>query len=164
MNPSLYLETTIPSYLAARTSSNPVIAIKQSATHEFFESLRHKYDLFVSDYVYEECEKGDEAAAKRRLEWLNGIETLKKTPKIEPLAEIYMQLLSIPKDSAIDARHLAICCIYGIDFLLSWNFKHLGTRSMLIAQKHNDKHGLSTPEMLTPFDLIEKNNEEGSYE
>ena len=57
MKPSLYLETTIPSYLAARTSANIIIAGRQAVTHEFFESEKHKYNLYVSDYVYEECEK-----------------------------------------------------------------------------------------------------------
>ena len=119
MKQSLYLETTIPSYLAARTSSNLVIAGRQAVTHDFWEDERHKYDLYVSDFVYEECEKGDIVVAKKRVEILSGIDILEETPDVEPLADVYMRLLSIPKSKRLDALHLAICCVYGIDILLT---------------------------------------------
>jgi hypothetical protein len=159
MKPSLYLETTIPSYLAARTSKNIEIAVDQSTTHDFYETERHKYDLFVSGYVYEECSKGDPDAAKRRLDFLKGIAVLEETSDVAPLADVYMSLLSIPSDSRIDALHLAMCCIHRIRFLLTWNCKHLGTRSMQIAQRYNDKHGLWMPELLTPKTLIAEYSE-----
>ena len=156
MKPSLYLETTIPSYLAARTSSNLVIAGRQAVTHEFFETERHNYDLFVSDYVYEECEKGDKSAAIRRLSWLKGIDILQKTPDVEPLADMFMHLLSIPPRCRVDAQHLAICSINEIDILLSWNCAHLGVESMQLIQKYNDAHGLMTPRMITPDYIVKK--------
>jgi len=159
MKQSLYLETTIPSYLAARTSSNIVIAGRQAVTHEFWEDERDKYDLYVSSFVYEECSKGDSSVAKKRLELLKDIEVLENTPDIEPLADVYMRLLSIPQSKRIDALHLAICCVHDIEILLSWNCTHLGTDSMLIAKKHNDAHGLFTPRMITPDSLVEKYTE-----
>jgi hypothetical protein len=159
MKPSLYLETTIPSYLAARVSKNAEIAVDQEKTRAFYESERHKYSLFVSEYVYRECMKGDPDAAQRRLEYLKGVAVLEETPDVEPLADVYMRLLSIPSDSRIDALHLAICCINRVEFLLTWNCKHLGTRSMQIAQRYNDKHGLWMPELLTPKALIEQYSE-----
>jgi hypothetical protein len=145
MKPSLYLETTIPSYLVARTSTNIVIAGRQAVTHEFWESERDKYDLNVSLYVHDECSKGDP-----------DIEILVTTPDVEPLADEYMKLLSIPPRSRTDALHLAVCCVHGVDILLSWNFAHLGTESMLIIKKYNDVHGLHTPRMLTPDALVNK--------
>ena len=159
MKPSLYLETTILSYLAARTSDRMIIAGKQALTHEFWERERSDFDLFVSDYVYEECEKGDPDVAKRRLTLLNGISILKKTPDVEPLADLYMKLLSIPSKSKIDAQHLAICCVYGIDILLSWNCAHLGIESMQVILKYNNSHGLLTPQMITPDYIVEKYKE-----
>jgi len=159
MKLSVYLETTIPSYLAARTSSNIVIAGRQAATHEFFELERQKYNLYVSDFVYSECEKGDPGVAKKRLDWLSGVEILPQTPDVKPLADVYMHLLSIPQKCRVDAMHLAMCCINGIDILLSWNCTHLGAESMKIVQKHNDAHGLPTPLMTTPDSLIDKYKE-----
>ena len=157
MKQSLYLETTIPSYLAARTSSNLVIAGRQAVTHDFWEDERHKYDLYISDYVIEECEKGDSVVAKKRLELLNGIDILRTTTQIKPLADVYMCILPISQKSRIDALHLAICSVYGIDVLLTWNCTHLGNDdTMRIAQKHNDAHGFSTPRIITPDFLVGK--------
>ncbi len=159
MKPTLYLETTIPSYLAARTSKDIVTAGNQILTHEFYESERHKYELYVSNYVLQECSRGDASAAQRRLSWLAGIELLKITPEVEPLADIYLHMLSIPQKSRVDALHLAICCINDIDILLSWNCSHLGVDNMLIVKEYNDAHGLSTPKMITPYYLVSKNKE-----
>ena len=157
--PSLYLETTIPSYLAARTSNNIIIAGRQAITHEFWETERHNFNLYVSDVVYEECSAGDPVVAKRRLEYLNDIAILNSTPDVKLLAETYMQILSIPYRSRADAFHLAICCINEIDYLLSWNCTHLGVESMLTAQKYNDEHGYSTPIMVTPDGVVNKYTE-----
>ena len=159
MKPSLYLETTIPSYLAARPNKNLIIAGKQAITHEFYEFERQKYRLYVSEYVLRECSRGDPNAAKRRLSWLEGITLLQSLQGIEQLAEIYLNLLSIPKKSKIDAFHLAICCVHKIDYLLSWNCTHMGMRSMQIIQRYNDTKGLSTPLMVTPDAIVGKYRE-----
>lgn len=159
MKPSVYLETTIPSYLAARTSTDLIVAGRQAVTHEFYESERHKYELFISDYVLRECSSGDTDAAQRRLSWLQGVNVLENTADVEPLANTYLNMLSIPQKSRIDAFHLAICCVHKIDILLSWNCTHLGVDSMRIIQKYNDAHGLLTPQMITPDSLVGKYRE-----
>lgn len=159
MKPSLYLETTIPSYLAARTSANIIIAGRQAVTHEFYESERDKYELYISDYVLRECVRGDANVAKRRLSWLEGIALLEIIPDVIPLAEEYMRILSIPQKSKIDAFHLAICCVHKVNILLSWNFAHLSSGSMQIIQRYNDSRGLLTPQMLTPDVLVDRYKE-----
>jgi len=156
MKPNLYLETTIPSYLTARTSTNIIIAGRQAVTHEFWENERHNYKLYVSDYVIGECGRGDSNIAKKRLSLIDGIEALEDTPDVHSLADIYMILLSIPQKNIIDALHLSICCINNIDILLSWNCTHLGIENMLRVQKYNDAHELFTPMMITPDSLIKK--------
>jgi len=164
VKPSLYLETTIPSYLTARTSKDPIIAGRQAITREFYESERHRYELFISEYVLRECSRGDAQAAKYRLGCLEGITVLEETPDIKPLAETYLRILSIPQKARIDAFHLAICCVKGIDILLSWNCTHLGIDSMRIAQVYNDTIGLPTPKMVTPDSLVGRYKENDSDE
>ena len=156
MKQSIYIETTIPSYLAARTSNNIIIAGKQATTHEFFETEAQKYDLFISDYVLDECEKGDPIVSKKRIDFVKGISLLEITPEIEPLADEYMRILSIPNKNRMDALHLAMCCVYGIDILLSWNCAHLGVESMTKVLKYNTPKGLHTPQMVTPDNLVTK--------
>ena len=60
---SIYIETTIPSYAAGRVSSGLIIAAHQAATRLFWEEERHKYDLYISPFVLDECSLGDPAAA-----------------------------------------------------------------------------------------------------
>ena len=137
-----------------------IIAGRQAATIRFFEFERYKYDLYISDFVLQECERGDQGAVERRKAFLSGIKRLTIIDEIEPLANIYIDLLSISARSRIDAIHLAICCIYKIDILLSWNCKHLGVESMQTVQRYNDTHGLWTPKMITPDALLEIGKEE----
>jgi len=155
MKQSIYIESTIPSYAAARTSKNIIIAGKQAVTQDFFDLERDKYNLFISRYVLEECSKGDSAVAKKRLDLLKGITILPDTPEIEQLADAYMNILSIPLKSRIDTFHLAMCCVHEINILLSWNCTHLGTASMQIVQRYNDARGLYTPQMTTPDSIME---------
>ena len=110
----------------------------------------------MSDYVLKECGRGDKEVAKRRLDLIKAIEALDDTPDVDPLADTYMRILSIPQKARIDALHLAICSLHEINILLSWNCSHLGVENMLRVKKHNDAHGLSTPKMITPDALVEK--------
>jgi predicted nucleic acid-binding protein len=154
MKQSIYLETTIPSYLTALKSSDDIIAGRQEATKRWWETQRHTYDLYTSDYTTRECRRGNPQAAQKRLDCLNGIELLSITDDIEPLANVYLSLISISENSKLDAYHLAICCRYEIDILLSWNFKHLGSLSMLKIDGYNKAHGIMTPYMVAPDHLL----------
>ena len=159
MKPSLYIETTIPSYLAARTSNDLIIAGRQSITHEFWITERNKYHLYISDYVYRECSRGDAIIAKKRLSYIEGIEIINDPPDVLLLADTYMRLLTIPHKNRIDASHLAICSINRIDILLSWNYSHMGVEAMQILQRYNDAHDLHTPRLTTPDAMVSKYKE-----
>jgi hypothetical protein len=146
----LYIETTIPSYGSGRTSGNSISAGKQASTKQFWEQNRQKFNLYVSDYVVVECGDGDFDAAKRRLDFIKGITILPESTKISELATIYQNLLNIPDDAKMDCFHLAVCVLNRIDFLLTWNFTHLGPSTYKKAKVYNDKNGLWTPELVTP--------------
>jgi hypothetical protein len=147
---SLYIETTIPSYATARDSRDPVTFGRQEQTRIFWKQESQRYILYVSDYVVDECSDGNPDAAKRRLDFIDGIQILPKTGEIEELALLYQDLLAIPDDAKTDCAHLAICTINRMDFLLSWNFAHLGTDSYVKAKAYNDAHGFWTPVLVTP--------------
>jgi predicted nucleic acid-binding protein len=155
MKRKLYVETSIIHSLAAPASADLHISVEQSLTHKFFEEERHKYELFVSDYVYEECQLGDEAVVRERLRWLEGIEVLKTMPNVAPLADAYMRLLLISEKHKTAAFHLALCCLHKVDILLSWDSKHLGVHNMVLTLKYNERHGLHTPIMETPHALVD---------
>ena len=152
---SLYIETTIPSLATSKPSRDMIIAGRQAATIYFWESERQKYDLYTSQYVIDECLQGDTEAAKRRLEFLEGIAIIPKSEQISGLANEYQKLLSIPDKSKIDCFHLAVCVISEMDYLMSWNCTHLGINTFIKIQKYNELKGLFTPILLTPEVLLE---------
>jgi predicted nucleic acid-binding protein len=147
---SVYIETTIPSYATAKTSRDVIKAGRQAMTKLFWENARQNYDLYISQYVIDECSDGDVNAAKRRIDFIEGLTFINTTAKIEELAHIYQQLLGIPEDSKTDSFHLAVCVDAKIDYLLTWNYTHLGMASYRKLLEYNTKNGLSTPLLVTP--------------
>lgn len=146
---SVYIETTVPSYITARPSSDCSKLLRQLISQKFWENERHKYDLYISQYVIEECGNGDKEYAKLRLNLIRDIPLLPITEEIEQLAEEYFKFLKIPEDAKTDCFHLAICVANKIDFLMSWNMKHLGQPTYLRVSQFNKKRNLWLPELLT---------------
>jgi hypothetical protein len=147
---SVYIETTIPSLITARLSNDIRILYRQQISREFWENERQKYDLYISLYVIQECEKGDKNAAKKRLELIKDIPQIPKTKETDELAKEYFTFLNIPQKAKTDCSHLAICVISKIDFLLSWNLTHLGNISYNKVFEYNIKRNLWTPNLLDP--------------
>jgi len=152
---SVYIETTIPSFATAKTSRDAIIAGHQAATILFWETERQKYELYVSQYVIEECTLGDAEAASRRLNFLKGISVLQKTSEVESLGNIYQQILNIPERAKTDCFHLSCCVLAEIDYLLSWNCAHLGVDAYSKIKDYNKGVNLHTPMLLTPEVLME---------
>ena len=160
---SMYIETTIPSYVTAKASRDLITAHRQAVTRLFWENERQKYDLYISQFVIDECSRGDPEAAKRRLELIKDITVIPENDAIEELAEIYFGFLDIPERAKADCFHLAVCVNARVQYLLSWNCSHIGMISYAKVYEYNQKQGLWTPEFFTPEVLMEferdKNNE-----
>ena len=123
--PKLYLETTIPSYLTARRSRDLRLAADQETTEEWWETKRLEYELFVSEAVLDEAGDGDADFAARRLATLSGLPRLSVTREVGALVAQLLGEDIIPAKAAPDAVHLALSAAYGMDYLLTWNCKHI---------------------------------------
>jgi hypothetical protein len=159
MKPSVYLETTIISYLAARPSRDAIISGHQVATHLWWESYRDKYALFCSTLVTEEGEAGDPDAATRRLSYLNDIPKLAVTDTAKGLAQIMTDRAVVPRGYPQDALHIAICAVHGMDFLVTWNCRHLANAlSRKRIENTVREQGYRCPVICTPEELMEDEN------
>src|SRR5690242_4289750 len=146
VKPTIYVETTIPSYLKAWPSSDAKIAEHQKLTQTWWENSRPRYDLLISDVVIAEIGTGDPNAAKERLEAVDGLARLSLSDSVKNLAADYMRLLQIPIVAAPDAFHLAFAVVGEIDYLLTWNCKHLANaRVMRAVTAENTRRGLFVP-------------------
>jgi len=125
MKPKVYIETSVISYLTARASRDVVVAGRQAVTQEWWEEHRERFDVFISELVEEEMAQGDPVAAALRAEKAEGIESLHISEEAEHLAEKLISTGTVPVGSEEDALHIATASAHGMDYLLTWNFKHI---------------------------------------
>src|SRR5205085_10493885 len=128
--PTIYLETSFISYLVARPSRDIIVAAHQQLTFDWWSNQRHHYDLFISQVVFDEARAGDAQEAAKRLAAVEGLPLLELTEEGIRLAEKLIQLHAVPKKAAQDALHIAIACVNGMDYLLTWNCKHIANARM----------------------------------
>ena len=131
MKRKVYLETTIASYLTARPSRDLVVAAHQELTIEWWANHRQRFDLYISEFVLREAAKGDESAAARRLAELKGIEVLDLDDGARELARVFVERRLIPEKAVEDAFHVAVATAQGMDFLLTWNCRHIANAEVV---------------------------------
>ena len=155
MKPRLYLETTIPGYLTARRSRDLRLAADQETTEEWWETKRHEYELFTSAEVIDEVAEGDAAMADARLKVLDGIARLPATDTAVDWAERLLRSGITPANAASDALHIAISAAHAMDFLLTWNCKHINNPHLIRRiERACAERGLVCPVICTPEELL----------
>ena len=153
MKPKVYIETCIPSYLSAWRSRDLIVAANQEITKEWWDS-REQFDLYISALVIQEAGAGDPVAAQKRLEQLDDIPELNLTEEVERFAEILIQKVPLPEKARIDALHIAVAALSGMDYLLTWNCTHIANailRPKLEALCR--EFGYEPPTICTPQEL-----------
>lgn len=156
MKPSVYIETTIVSYLTAWPSKNIVRLSHEILTHEWWEQSRPRFDLYTSIFTMDEAGAGDPTAAAARLKALEGIPLLPVPPEVLSLATELEHALSLPARSRTDAAHLAVAAVNGISFLLTWNCRHLANGAFTDRiERVCAARGFVAPRILTPEMLME---------
>lgn len=125
MASSVYVETSVISYYAARPSRDIVAAARQTITQEWWNEERERYEIYISVLVVEEAKAGDAVAAQRRAEALSGLPILEINDATSSVAKRLIDGGLIPATSVEDALHIALAAVHGMEFLLTWNFRHI---------------------------------------
>ena len=156
MKPTVYIESSVISYFANQISSDLKVAAEQRITHEWWQRVLPKVNAYISDYVLEEIKKGSPSNAAARVKVAQILPLLPEKIETFDLAREYIKKLSLPKDGEIDAFHLAIAAVYEVDFLLTWNCKHIANAFKYpLIRKINNKMGYRSPTICTPRELME---------
>ena len=154
MAPKIYLETTIISYLAARPSRDLITAAHQQITRDWWQDRRRDFDLFSSQLVVQESSAGDPAVAQTRLQLLSAISLLQVNADCVALARSLVESGPIPEKASVDALHIAIATVHGLDYLLTWNCKHIANAEMQTAVNRICRSaGYEPPVICTPEEL-----------
>jgi len=155
VKPSVYIETSIVSYLTARPSRDLVVAANQEMTARWWRTAPDLYDLYISQLVRAEVGRGDEDAANRRLALLSEIQELKNLPEAMNLAARFIQIGALPPNAREDASHLALASVHGIDFFLTWNCRHINNATKKpLMRRICEEDGYRCPEICTPYELL----------
>ena len=155
MKQKVYIETSVISYLTARPSRDLITAAHQQLTLDWWEGRRTDFDLYVSQLVVREASAGDEEAAKRRLTVIEEIPLLELNEEALTLARSLIEEGPLPERASEDALHIAVATVHGMDFLLTWNCKHIANAQMrnLITEVCRSQ-GYEPPITCTPEELL----------
>ena len=156
MKSKVYLETTIISYFAARPSRDIITAAHQQITQEWWEGRRGNFDVYISQIVLQEVNEGDKDAVQRRIEMLESIPEIEVNAEAVALAQALVSDGIVPEKAAADALHIAIATVQGMDYLLTWNLKHLANAIIRNAIANAcRRRGYEPPVICTPEELLE---------
>jgi len=159
--PTAYIETTIPSYLTAWPSRELTMASQQLCTKEWWKTAMQRYELLISATVLDEASRGDPDAASRRMAELATIPLLPEDPRVISIATEYVAVLALPRDAQADAVHLANAVIFELDYLVTWNMRHLANSlTMRKVTAYNKDRSLWTPLIVTPQYLLDLEQQE----
>ena len=155
MAQTVYVETSVISLLASRPSRDVVVAGRQATSWDFCERHRTLYSLCISQFVLDEIAVGDADAARRRLQIVRDLPLLAFKEEVRALAERFVRESAIPERARLDATHVAIAAVHGIDFVITWNLKHI---AHAVVRRRFERVGRDAgyvvPVLCTPEELM----------
>ena len=153
----VYLETTIVSYMTSRPSRDLVVAGHQQLTLDWWDGHSERFEAFASQLVIQEASIGDPEAAQRRLDLLAQVNLLPITDEAERLALALVEEQALPRTASEDALHLAIAVTNGVDYLLTWNCRHLANATLRTRiEAVCRSRGYGPVIICTPEELVEE--------
>ena len=156
IKPRVYIEPTVVSYLVARSSNNPILAARQEASRQLWEDYADRFEFVISPIVRDEIGQGDATAAQQRLAVVSLLTILEVSPDMDMLVEKLLDSGAVPRNSRPDAQHIAIANAHGVDYLVSWNHKHIVNEN---KREHINRvcreAGFQPTTICTPIELME---------
>lgn len=155
MSETVYIETSVLGYLTARPSRDLIVAANIELTREWWDTRRNDFQLYASQAVVQEISQGDTAIASQRLEILSNLSLLDLNQFVLDLAEQFLGRSNLPAKANVDAVHIAVATVHGMDYLLTWNCKHIANAQIQrkLAEISFDG-GYELPILCTPYELL----------
>lgn len=159
--PSVYVETTVVSYLAADPSRDLIVAAHQQITHGWWRTARDRFDLYISDAVVNEIAAGRGDMAERRLALIEDLNRLGTNKDVDALVDQYRERLGLTGRARGDVVHFAFAVAFELDFLVTWNCSHIANGEVIRKLVDADYElGRHTPLVITPDSLLTDAGEE----
>ncbi|MBW4566762.1 MAG: type II toxin-antitoxin system VapC family toxin [Tolypothrix carrinoi HA7290-LM1] len=155
MSETVYIETSILGYLTARSTKNLVLAANIEVTKDWWQLRRNDFTLYISQTVLDEVAQGDAEIAAQRLEVVRGLPLLELNQAVKKLAKQFLIKTNLPPKASDDAVHIAAATVHGMNYLLTWNCKHIANAQ--IQKKLSQislEFGYQLPTICTPYELM----------
>lgn len=154
---TIYIETTVVSYLVANPSRDSILAAHQQLTRQWWQDERQRYHCVTSREVLREASLGDAEMSRRRAEALAGLTVLEVDDSARELARAILAERLLPVAATSDAIHVVVAAQHQVNILLTWNCRHLANPHLLgNLRKFMAGHKLLLPEVCTPVELVGK--------
>ncbi|GET41303.1 hypothetical protein MiSe_61150 [Microseira wollei NIES-4236] len=155
MTETVYIETSILGYLTARSTDNLIVAANIKITQDWWDEYSNSLVLYTSEIVEDEAAMGDPKIASQRLNLLQSLTFLDLTEEARDLAEEFLRQSNLPPKAANDALHMALATVYGLDYLLTWNCKHMANSQIQrkLSEISRDL-GYKLPFVCTPYEFM----------
>lgn len=152
---AVYLETSVVSYLVALPARDLVVAAHQQITRDWWEHRRHQFRCLISQVVVDEISAGDPSEIKKRQKFVESLDVLDVSVDAENLTQAIMRARVLPEKAIRDAAHIAVAAVHGIQYLSTWNCKHLAN-AQISRRVHKvcDSLGFLMPIICTPEELM----------
>ena len=152
----IYVETSVVGYLTSRLSRDLIVAGHQQITQEWWASRRDRFELFISQTVIEEIAAGDSEAAQQRLAVIESLPLLEITEEAIALAKDLIRIGPLPEKAEVDALHIAVAVTNRVNYLLTWNCKHLANAALRTRIEYVCRlRGYEPVIICTPEELLE---------
>ncbi len=154
--PSVYLETSVISYLTSKMSRDLVVAGHQQVTRAWWELHKEEFEIYASSLVIQEVSAGDPVESIKRLDLIRGAAKLiQNSAEATELALMFIKRGALPEKAANDATHVAIAAVTGIQYLLTWNCRHIANAGVSrVIMRVCEESGYSAPLLCTPLEFI----------
>jgi predicted nucleic acid-binding protein len=155
MSETVYIETSILGYLTARSTKNLILAANMEITKDWWEFRRNVFTLYTSEAVLDEVAQGDAEIATQRLNILRDFPLLELNQAVQDLAAQFLALSNLPLKAKVDAIHIAAATVHGMNYLLTWNCKHIANAQIQgKLAKISFDFGYVLPILCTPNELM----------
>ena len=156
IKPRVYIEPTVVSHLVARPSNDPILASWQRASLRLWKDYADKFEFVISSIVRAEIQKGNPTAAQQRLEVVSHLTVLEISPEMDILVQKLIDSSAVPRNSRPDAQHIAIATGHSVEYLVSWNYKHIVNENKREHINHVCREaGFQPITNCTPIELME---------
>ncbi len=156
VKPTVYVKTSVLGHLTSSLQRDVGVAGRQHTTREWWKTAFDRFELFTSRLVLQECADGGQQAAQNRIEALAGLRLLPTTSEAELLAQDFIAGHAVPETEPEDALHIALAAAHGVQFLVTWNCRHIANAVVRPAiERICRSAGYEPPVICTPEELSE---------